>query len=78
MTTVSQTAGQPASRNARNGFFRLLDGWVNAIVTHFAHREAVKTLHELDDHALRDIGVERSQIETAVRGLIDPTFGRMM
>lgn len=78
MTTVSQTAGQPASRNARTGFFRLLGGWVNAIVTHFAHREAVKTLSELDDRALRDIGVERSQIETAVRGLIDPTFGRTM
>jgi uncharacterized protein YjiS (DUF1127 family) len=78
MTMISQTAGQPASRNARTGFFRVLGGWVNAIVTHFAHREAIKTLSELDDRALRDIGVERSQIASAVRGLIDPMYGRMM
>ncbi|MEH2625700.1 uncharacterized protein YjiS (DUF1127 family) [Bradyrhizobium sp. AZCC 1719] len=78
MTTISQTAGQPASRNVRTGFFGLLGRWVNGIVTYFAHREAVKTLSELDDRALRDIGVERSQIEVAVRGMIDPMYGRMM
>ncbi|MEH2502707.1 uncharacterized protein YjiS (DUF1127 family) [Bradyrhizobium sp. AZCC 1578] len=78
MTTISQTAGQPASRKGPVGFFGLLGRWVNAIVTHFAHREAVKTLGELDDRALRDIGVERSQIEAAVRGVIDPMYGRMM
>ena len=78
MTTISQTAGQPASRNARTRFFRLLGGWVNGVVTYFARREAIKTLSELDDRALRDIGVERSQIESAVRGVVDPEFGRMM
>ena len=78
MTTISQTAGQPASHKSPAGFFGVLGGWVNGIVTYFAHREAVKTLSELDDRALRDIGVERSQIESAVRGMIDPTFGRMM
>jgi uncharacterized protein YjiS (DUF1127 family) len=35
-------------------------------------------LSELDDRALRDIGIERSRIETAVRGMVDPGFGRMM
>ncbi|MEH2532890.1 uncharacterized protein YjiS (DUF1127 family) [Bradyrhizobium sp. AZCC 1588] len=78
MTTISQTAGQPASRKGPVGFFGLLGRWVNGIVTHFAHREAIKTLSELDDRALRDIGVERSQIEAAVRGSIDPMYGRIM
>jgi uncharacterized protein YjiS (DUF1127 family) len=31
-------------------------------------RSAVKTLGELDDRALRDIGITRSQIEDAVYG----------
>ena len=33
MTTISQTAGQPASRKAAAGFFRLLGGWVNVLIT---------------------------------------------
>ena len=78
MTTISQTAGQPASRKSPAGFFGVLGGWVNRIVTHFAHREAIKTLHELDDRALRDIGVERGRIDSAVRGTLDPEFGRYL
>ena len=77
MTTISQTAGQPASRKSPAGFFGLLGRWVNDVVTYFAHREAIKTLSELDDRALRDIGVERGRIEAAVRGGIDPEFGRI-
>ena len=78
MTTISQTAGQTASRKSPTGLFGLLGAWVNRIVTHLAHRQAIKTLSELDDRALRDIGIERSRIESAVRGMIDPTYGRMM
>jgi len=78
MTTISQTAGRPASRKAAAGFFRLLGGWVNGVVTHLARRQAIQTLSELDDRALRDIGIERSRIESAVRGVIDPDFGRIM
>ena len=57
--------------------FRVLGSWVNGIVTYFAHREAIKTLSELDDRALRDIGIERSRIESAVHGGVDPQFGRI-
>jgi uncharacterized protein YjiS (DUF1127 family) len=87
MTTVYSTAGQPGPQSVAGGFFRVLGSWVifrvlgswvNGIVTYFAHREAIKTLSELDDRALRDIGVERGRIESAVRGMIDPGFGRMM
>ena len=78
MTTVYSTAGQSAPQSVVGGFFRVLGSWVNATVTYFAHREAIKTLSELDDRALRDIGVERGRIESAVRGTVDPDFGRIM
>lgn len=77
MTMISPTAIQPAQQSLPAGFFRLLGSWVNGVVTYLAHREAIKTLSELDDRALRDIGVERSRIESAVRGGIDPEFGRI-
>jgi uncharacterized protein YjiS (DUF1127 family) len=82
MTTISRTAGQPAiqdvTQGAMGGFFRLLGKWVNGVVNHLARRQAIQTLHELDDRALRDIGIERSRIESAVRGMVDPDFGRIM
>ena len=34
-------------------------------------REAIKTLRQLDDRTLRDIGISRCQIETAVAGNFD-------
>jgi uncharacterized protein YjiS (DUF1127 family) len=60
------------------GFFRLLGKGVNSVVTYLARRQAIQTLNELDDRALRDIGIERSRIDTAVRGTVDPDFGRIM
>ena len=78
MTTISQTAGQSASRKSPAGFFGVLGGWVNRVVTHLAHRQAIKTLNELDDRALRDIGIERGRIDSAVRGVVDPEFGRYL
>jgi uncharacterized protein YjiS (DUF1127 family) len=40
------------------------------MVRYFVCRTAVATLHELDDRALRDIGLSRSQIEAAVHGFV--------
>ena len=78
MTTISRTAGQPVMHGAMGGFFRLLGKWVNGIVSYLARRQAIQTLSELDDRALRDIGIERSRIESAVRGMHNPDYGRMM
>ncbi|WP_108513205.1 DUF1127 domain-containing protein [Bradyrhizobium algeriense] len=78
MTTIYSTAAQPAPRSSAGGFFHLLGSWVNGIVTYFARRQAIQTLSELDDRALRDIGIERSRIESAVRGTVDPDYGRIM
>jgi uncharacterized protein YjiS (DUF1127 family) len=66
------------SYSATGGFFCLLGKWVNGIVTYLARRQAIQTLNELDDRALRDIGIERGRIESAVRGGVDPDFGRIM
>ena len=86
MTMISSAAGQPpASRSVSSAFaggfagglVRLLGSLADGVVTYFVRREAIKTLRELDDRALRDIGIERSRIETAVRGVVDPEFGRI-
>jgi uncharacterized protein YjiS (DUF1127 family) len=53
----------------------LLGGLAQGLVTYWARREAIKVLSEMDDRALRDIGIARSQIEAAVHGVVDPTFG---
>jgi uncharacterized protein YjiS (DUF1127 family) len=48
------------------------------VARHFARRAAIKTLRELDDRALRDIGLLRCQIEAAIHGFMTiPDRGRM-
>jgi uncharacterized protein YjiS (DUF1127 family) len=75
MTMISSAAGQPAFQSQTGGFGRLLRGWANDFVAYFVRREAIRALREMDDRELRDIGIERSRIESAVRGVVDPTFG---
>jgi uncharacterized protein YjiS (DUF1127 family) len=78
MTMISEAARQPAHRSSPGGSLRLLGSWMDGILTWFAHRQAIQTLSELDDRALRDIGIERSRIESAVRGVVEPRFTRIM
>jgi uncharacterized protein YjiS (DUF1127 family) len=68
MTTIPAMTAQPASRCTLGGLVRLLGKLVNSLVAYRVRRRAVKSLRELDDRALRDIGIDRSQIEAAVRG----------
>lgn len=67
MTTISQTAGR-SLRPSSSGFFATLVTAIYALFDRLERRSAVKTLNELDDRALRDIGIHRSQIEDAVYG----------
>jgi uncharacterized protein YjiS (DUF1127 family) len=46
----------------------LLASWPRALVRYWYRRAAIKSLLELDDRALRDIGLTRCHIEAAVRG----------
>ena len=78
MTTISQTSGRSLRPSSSGGFFRALAISAYALFERLERRSAVKTLNELDDRALRDIGIERSRIESAVRGNVDPDFGGIM
>ena len=68
MTTISQTAGRSLRPSSSSGFFATLVNAAYALFDRLERRSAVKTLNELDDRALRDIGISRSQIEDAVYG----------
>ena len=68
MTMISQTAGRSLSPSSSGGFFRALASGAFALLDRLERRAAVKTLSELDDRALRDIGIMRSQIKDAVDG----------
>lgn len=48
---------------------KLLGACHRAIARYFARREAIARLREFSDAELRDIGLARSEIEPAVRGL---------
>jgi len=76
MSTLSSTAAQ-ASTSGWGGFLDLIREGANALLIHLERRAAIKTLHELDDRALRDIGIVRCQIEAAVGGALNPDMGRL-
>jgi len=81
MTSLSSTAAQPATSSTGSGTVRLLGsllrGWVNNLATSWVRREAIKTLRQLDDRALHDIGLPRCHIEAAVNGLANPDLARL-
>jgi uncharacterized protein YjiS (DUF1127 family) len=77
MTTISSTSAQPARVRAPGGFARQIGIWVNALAAYWVRREAIKALHLLNDRELRDIGISRAHIESAVRGFPDPDIWRM-
>jgi len=51
--------------------------WVYVLVDHLHRRSAIKTLREMNERELRDIGLTRSQIEDAVSGLANPDVWRI-
>jgi uncharacterized protein YjiS (DUF1127 family) len=61
------------TRRILSAFQRLLE-WDRD----FVHRAAIASLRGLDDRALRNIGLERSQVEAAVYGFITLSDQRRM
>jgi uncharacterized protein YjiS (DUF1127 family) len=70
MSTTVSTIVRPGVTKRPGAFSRLLSAYYVGIARHFVRRAAIARLGELDDRALRDMGIARSQIEAAVDGLI--------
>jgi len=68
MTTIFSAAAPRARSSLFSGLFRLLRASSDALATYWMRREAIKTLRQLDDRTLRDIGISRCHIENAVAG----------
>ncbi len=49
-----------------SGFFGFLERTMSEIVRYRAFRAAEKELHALDDRMLRDIGIDRTEITSAL------------
>jgi uncharacterized protein YjiS (DUF1127 family) len=75
--TMSQAAAQTAIPDTPGGLVRRLGGWAYALAKYLDRRAAIKSLQALDDHALRDLGILRCHIESAVRGIRDPDLARL-
>ena len=71
MTTIYTTAHAAPATTAFGGLTRAIANWANEFAAHWVRREAIKNLQALDDRALRDIGIHRSNIEAAVKGNVD-------
>jgi uncharacterized protein YjiS (DUF1127 family) len=75
--TMSSTAAQIAIPITSGGFIRRFGIWTHALLAYWDRRAAIKALRQLDDRALRDIGLARCHIEKAVSGVADPDLGRL-
>jgi len=77
MMTISSTAAQPSASGKPGRLARPIGIWANRLAAYLARRAAIKVLREMDDRELRDIGLNRRQIEAAVYGSTDPELGRL-
>jgi uncharacterized protein YjiS (DUF1127 family) len=78
MSATPATIVRPEITKRANAFAQIFSACWDGIARHFVCRTAITTLRELDDRALRDIGIARSQIEAAVHGFITlPDQGRL-
>ena len=66
---AATSIGSAATKRAGT-FSRLFSACLDSIERYIAGRAAIEWLRELDDRALRDIGLARSQIEAAVHGFM--------
>jgi uncharacterized protein YjiS (DUF1127 family) len=76
MSTMSPTATEPATTGPSAGWIRWIAACAHAYVAYWDRRTAIKALQELDDRALRDIGLARCHIDAAVGGALNPDMAR--
>jgi uncharacterized protein YjiS (DUF1127 family) len=68
MSIISRAVTELTSTRSFAVVLRWLSRCGRAFALHWHRRAAIKSLGELDDRALRDIGLQRCQIDAAVRG----------
>jgi uncharacterized protein YjiS (DUF1127 family) len=76
MSTMSSTTAPSTMPGASGGLIRWLETCANNLAARWVRREAIKALQQLDDRALRDIGISRCHIEAAVGGALNPEMSR--
>src|SRR5262249_1983416 len=76
MSATFATIVRPQLTKRPGAFSRIFSAGRDGITRYFVRRAAIARLRELDDRVLHDIGIERSQIEAAVCGLITPSQAR--
>lgn len=69
--TRSSAPVTPTARSMVVGFARDILRQINALATAFRHRSEVRHLSEFDDRTLKDIGLLRSDVDSA---LAEPLF----
>ena len=69
-TILSTLIDRPTVTKRAGALSWLFSACMDEIVRYFVCRSAIASLHELDDLALKDIGLRRCQIEPAVHGFI--------
>jgi uncharacterized protein YjiS (DUF1127 family) len=78
MSAILSSIIRPAVTKGAGELYGLLPSYCDVIGSYFFRRRAVARLRELDDCALRDIGLDRTLIEAAVYGFVaPPDQGRM-
>ena len=70
MSATLSTIVRPTETKSPGVCLRNFNACWERIARYSVRRAAVASLRELDDRALRDIGLTRSQIEAAVHGFI--------
>ena len=73
MTLLSTYSGYSDTSHIRKivrrigrALFRLINGWIAAIIAQREHQAALAALRILDDRQLRDMGLDRGQIGPAL------------
>jgi len=69
MSATLSTIVRPARTISPGTCLRIFNACWEGIARYFFRRAAIASRGELDDRALKDIGLTRSQIEAAVHGL---------
>ena len=70
MSATLSTIVQPAGTKTHGVFLRTFNACWQRIARYFVRRAAIASLRELDDEALRDMGLRALQIEAAAYGFV--------